>query len=230
MLPPPSPTEKKVEPPTSDVNQPKQITVQPKRAASPQRADSVVQAQPLASKLDDSQKAGGPLCTKSSAAPKTRPSSADKARPTTAGPKRNSKSRPSSAGRREVLKPTIWLEPTAAKQLHEAEQGLKDIFSKRPRSAGSRKKNKSNTQKNKANARSDRPNSAERTREGEGVKNSVWLTDKTTPAVMKINCDTKDQNARPGSAGRKRSVGLAPLKGTAAASSDQNAVKRPHTP
>jgi len=198
--------------------------------------DSVSQVQDFAGNLHQLETKAGPLCPKSTGAkPLTRPSSADRARPTT-GKKRDSKSRPSSAGRREpLLKPTIWLEPVQAKKIHEAEQGLKDIFSNRPRSAGSRKK-KRNKSPQKIRDRTNRPSSAERNREGDCVKSSVWLTDKSKPNVMKIDCDTKDQNdQRPGSAGRTR-TGLAPLResgplrGMAAGGVDQNGVKRLLTP
>jgi len=181
--------------------------------------------------LDEAAKAG-PIIPKRKGGGQTRPSSADKARPTTAGPKRDSKSRPSSAGRREAsaLRPAVWLEPVQARQIHEAEQSLRDVFN-RPSSAGRKANHRTKSPDRSKNRPNNRPSSAERTREGDSVKNSVWLTDKSKPNVMKINCDTNQNNVvapRPGSAGRKRSGnGLAPLRGPAV---DQNGVKRPHTP
>jgi len=201
----------------------------------PTDPDSVSQVQDFPGQLlqlDEAAKAG-PVIPKTRGGGKTRPSSADKARPTTAGPKRDSKSRPSSAGRREAaaLRPAVWLEPVQARQILKAEQGLRDVFN-RPSSAG-RKANHRTKSPDRSKNRPNRPSSAERTREGDSVKNSVWLTDKSKPNVMKINCDTHQNNVggglhRPGSAGRKRSGnGLAPLRGPAV---DQNVLKRPHTP
>jgi hypothetical protein len=249
MVPPPSPdANTRVEPMRqpniehawvgSESIKPAKATPPPKKSliSSPPPADpdSVSQVQDFPGQLlqlDEVAKQG-PVIPKSSGSGKTRPSSADKARPTTAGPKRQSKSRPSSAGRREAasLRPAVWLEPVQAKQIHEAEQILHDVFN-RPRSAGRKnRRNKSPDRNKNVPSNNNRPSSAERTREGDSVKNSVWLTDKSKPNVMKINCDTNQNNPhRPGSAGRKRSAnGLAPLRGLA--SVDQNGVKRPHTP
>jgi len=248
MLPPPSP-DARVEPtnelepkaesawvgPESNTpeksNAPKKVLLSSPPPADP---DSVSQVQDFPGQLlqlDEAAKAG-PIIPKRKGGGQTRPSSADKARPTTAGPKRDSKSRPSSAGRREAsaLRPAVWLEPVQARQIHEAEQSLRDVFN-RPSSAGRKANHRTKSPDRSKNRPNNRPSSAERTREGDSVKNSVWLTDKSKPNVMKINCDTNQNNVvapRPGSAGRKRSGnGLAPLRGPAV---DQNGVKRPHTP
>lgn len=170
----------------------------------------------------------GPLC---SAPPqeqsKSRPSSADKIRPTTAGPKRASGSRPSSAGKRDaLLKPSVWLEPSQAKNLVAEERKLHDVFNKRPGSAGNKRKNR-NGRFTSPQRGQNRPSSAERRDQNTDLKPSVWLQDKNLP--NQLNSDD-----RPRSAERKNKNGLVAVKGRSIV--DQNgramsrAGNRPGTP
>eukprot|EP00657_Telonema_sp_P-1_P001230 TRINITY_DN12778_c0_g1_i1.p1 TRINITY_DN12778_c0_g1~~TRINITY_DN12778_c0_g1_i1.p1 ORF type:complete len:141 (-),score=36.33 TRINITY_DN12778_c0_g1_i1:146-568(-) len=121
---------------------------------------------------------------------RSRPSSADKIRPTTAGHKRSSKSRPSSAGmsRETALKPAVWLEPNSAKNLHEEEKRLHDVFAvkkNRPGSAGSKRNRNNRASPRKPVGDQNRPSSAEK-RGDQELKNSVWLTDKAQRNVVQI--------------------------------------------
>jgi len=146
-------------------------------------------------------------------------------RPTTA--KRRA-GRPSSAERNRdaAVKPSVWLENIA----RDSKAGNRSFIectpsakkAERPSSAdrkrGENKDGGSKKKKKKSVTSPHRPSSAERNR-GDLINNAVWL-DGEAPVV--------DNNERPSSAGRRRSVatdnngnkldqngkGLAPLKGT----------------